>query len=152
MAHLTNPLHTGSLEVFHSLINSYAPKRQEFELNVQDARVKLAILDHNNNVGKQQARVKSTKRGSGKKGAKRWRFVCSKLTKEWVPKPIMEPKSFSFVFKILEEIVERKQAGQKINIKALDVENRLQSPKNIAYTERPSTSTILERYFQRYKK
>ena len=55
MVHLTNAHHTGNLEVFRSLVNSYAPKRKELELNVQDARVKLAILDHNTNVGKQQA-------------------------------------------------------------------------------------------------
>ena len=48
---LANANHTGNLEVFHSLINTYAPKRQEFELNVQNARVQLAIIDHNENVG-----------------------------------------------------------------------------------------------------
>ena len=108
MEQLTNPLHTGSLEVFHSLINCYAPKRLGFELNVQDARIKLAIIDHNNNVGKEQARIWKVKHGSGKEGELRFKYVSSKLSKEWVPKPIMDPKSFSFVFKILEDIVERK--------------------------------------------
>ena len=52
MGQLVNPLHTGSLEVFHSLINSYASKRNHFELNVMDARIKLAILDHNCNISR----------------------------------------------------------------------------------------------------
>ena len=73
MEQLTNPLHTGSLEVFHSLINCYAPKRLGFELNVQDARVKLAIIDHNNNVGKEQARIRKVKHGSGKEGELRFK-------------------------------------------------------------------------------
>ena len=46
MDDLTKPYHTGSLEVLHSLINSYTTKRQEFAINVMDARVKLAVIDH----------------------------------------------------------------------------------------------------------
>ena len=108
MEQLTNPLHTGSLEVFHSLINCYAPKRLGFELNVQDARVKLAIINHNNNVGKEQARIRKVKHGSGKEGELRFKYVSSKLSKEWVPKPIMDPKSFSKFWKI--SLSEKKQA------------------------------------------
>ena len=61
MEQLTKPLHTGSLEVFHSLTNCYAQKRLGFELNIQDARVKLPIIDQNNNVGKEQARIRKVK-------------------------------------------------------------------------------------------
>ena len=50
MAKLSEPYHAGYLEVFHSLLTSHAPKRQEFEINVMDARIKLAVLDHNSNV------------------------------------------------------------------------------------------------------
>ena len=86
MGQLVNPLHTGSLEVFHSLINSYASKRNHFELNVMDARIKLAILDHNCNISRKQATVQRPRVGSGKKGEKQWKYISSKLSKEWVAK------------------------------------------------------------------
>lgn len=86
MEHLVNPYHTGSLEVFHSLINSYASKRNQFELNVMDSRVKVAILDHNCNVHRQQATVNFERKGSQKKGDKQWKYVSSKLSKEWIAK------------------------------------------------------------------
>ena len=146
MPKLTKTYHTGNLEVFHSLINSYAPKRQEFELNVMDARVKLAVLDHNNNVGRKQAKIKVQRTGSGKVGENKWRFVSSKLSKEWVAKPIMDPKSYEFIDKIIEEIVERKVQGQDIKTKSSELTNRLKSPKNIAYTERPEISSILAKH------
>ena len=146
MVHLTKPYHTGSLEVFHSLINSYAPKRQAFELNVMSARIKLAILDHNNNVGRKQAVVSHEKKGSAKKGDKKWRFVSSKLSKEWVAKPVMEKKSYSFINKILADVIERKMKGQKTTVKVSEIPNRLKGPKNIAFTERPDVNSILEKH------
>ena len=101
MGQLVNPLHTGSLEVFHSLINSYASKRNHFELNVMDARIKLAILDHNCNISRKQATVQRPRVGSGKKEKKQWKYISSKLSKEWVTKEIKEKKSYSFVTKLL---------------------------------------------------
>ena len=154
MDHLTKPYHTGSLEVYHSLINSYASKRQEFDINVMDARVKLAILDHNHNVNRAQATITKERKGSQEKGTKQWKFISSKLSKEWVAKPKKEAKSVEFVYSLLREVVERKLSGENINVKVDDLEGRLKSPSNIAYTPRPETSTILEKYsvMRRFKK
>lgn len=44
MPQLADPYHTGNIEVFHSLLNHYAPKINEFDLHVMDARVKLAAM------------------------------------------------------------------------------------------------------------
>lgn len=154
MDHLVNPLHTGSIEVFHSLVNSYAPKRLEFELNVMDARVKVAVIDHNSNVGRQQAVITSERKGSGKKGEKQWKIVSSKLSKNWVAKETKEAKSYDFVKTLLTEVIKRKEKGEKINQKASELANRLVSPKNIAFTERPERQLVLEKHFkiQRFKK
>ena len=43
MVHLSKPFHTRNVEVFNSLVNMYAPKRQEFDFHVMDGRVKLAV-------------------------------------------------------------------------------------------------------------
>ena len=146
MNHLTQPYHTGSLEVFHSLINSYATKQQEFELNVMDACIKLAIIDHNFNVNRNQAIVRKEKQGSGKIGEKCFKYVSSKIAKDLVAKPVKEQKSYEFIKKLMKEVVERKLQGSSINVKACNLENNLKSLLNIAYTERPEKSNILENY------
>ena len=45
-------MHTGNLENLHSLILAYAPKRLDFDPPGYRARVQLAIIDHNRNVGR----------------------------------------------------------------------------------------------------
>ena len=58
MVHLVEPYHTGSLEVFHSLINVYATKSQEFDFNTMNDQVEITVLDHNNNVSQKQDVIK----------------------------------------------------------------------------------------------
>ena len=49
---LTGFHHTGSLEVFHSLLLKYCPKRQHFSYVGMQARIELTIFDHNYNEHK----------------------------------------------------------------------------------------------------
>lgn len=154
MEQLTEPFHTGSLEIFHSLLNSYASKRYEFELNVMDARVKLAVLDHNCNVNREQAVVSKEHKGSQKKGSAQWKYVSSRLSKDWVAKERKVAKSTTFVSSLLLEVVNLKAKGEDTTKKVTEIENRLTSPKNIAYTERPNKSLILAKHVstKRFKK
>ena len=39
--------HTGNIEVFHSLLTKYVPKRQEFDQDQMQARTTIAVIDHN---------------------------------------------------------------------------------------------------------
>ena len=50
---LNHGLHTGALENLNSLILVYAPKRLDFDPPGYNARVQLAIIDHNRNVGRE---------------------------------------------------------------------------------------------------
>lgn len=62
VAHLTSPqflsqvrqmahgTHTGALEVLHSSMLAYAPKRLDFDPASYNARIQLAVIDHNENV------------------------------------------------------------------------------------------------------
>ena len=45
--------HTGQLEVLHSLLLSYVSKRVNFNPEAYEGRVKLAIIDHNANCGRE---------------------------------------------------------------------------------------------------
>lgn len=148
MAQITKPYHTGSVEVFHSLINSYASKRQEFELNVMDARVKLAVIDHNSNINRKQAVVRKERQGSASKGEKQWKIVSSRLSKDWVAKEKKEPKSVAFVSELLSNVVQRKRSGEKIAKKVSEVPDRIETAKNIAYTERPEICVILDKHYK----
>ena len=55
---LTGFHHTGALEVFHSLILKYCPKRQHFSYVGMQVHIELAILDHNYNTNRKQATTK----------------------------------------------------------------------------------------------
>ena len=59
---LTGFHHTGSLEVFHSLLLKYCPKRQHFSYIGMQARLELAILDHNYNTDRKQATTRTGKK------------------------------------------------------------------------------------------
>ena len=52
------------------------------------ARVELAALDHNANVGREQARIKKPNSVSAQEGDLQYRTAFSKQTKQWVVKPI----------------------------------------------------------------
>ena len=65
--------HTGALEVFHSLMLKYLPKRKHFTYSGVLARTQLAALDHNHNCSRAQAVVKSGTR----KGQQRFKVEIS---------------------------------------------------------------------------
>ena len=45
----------GNLEVFHSFMLKFAPKRIHFEKDTMVARTQLAAVDHNENTGRAKA-------------------------------------------------------------------------------------------------
>ena len=50
---LTEFYHTGQLEVYHSLLLKYCPKREHFSFNGMGAHTQLAAIDHNDSERKQ---------------------------------------------------------------------------------------------------
>ena len=63
--------HTGIIEVFHSLILAYAPKRINYEPDTYTARIRLAVQDHNENV------QRPVKRGDYFNVLEKWNAVWS---------------------------------------------------------------------------
>lgn len=86
MEHLVNSCHTGALEVFHNSLLKYCPKRQEFAYPHMQARMHLAVLDHNMNVNRKQAVVKRATKSSGAVGTPRFTMAYSKAQRKWVAK------------------------------------------------------------------
>ena len=63
-----------------------------------DARIKLAVIDHNNNLDRQQDVDKQQRKNSGKVGEKNWKLPCVKVSKDCTARPVMEPKSYKIHF------------------------------------------------------
>ena len=97
IAKLSDFCHTGQLEVFHSLLTKYCPKRQHFSYMGMNVRMQLAILDHNYNIERQQATTLQ--------GQARFKQVFPKSQKRWVAKAIKEDKKFDYLVAMLEEVV-----------------------------------------------
>ena len=112
IAKLTEFHHTGELESYHSLITKYAPKREHFCYNGMVARTQLAVLNHNANGSRSQAKVK---KGSNQ-DEKRFKIVCSKLRKNWVAKEIKMSKSYSYVEGMMNDVILCKK-GKKFKYK-----------------------------------
>jgi hypothetical protein len=85
MGKLTSSVHTGSLEVFHSVLLKYCPKRVQFSYKGMLARLKLTVLDHNYNL---QREVSTTADGT-----ERFKQEWSKRRKEWSIKPTYTRKT-----------------------------------------------------------
>ncbi|KAK3745443.1 hypothetical protein QZH41_005084 [Actinostola sp. cb2023] len=62
LAKLTNFCHTGGLEVYHSMMLKYCPKRQHFSNKGMVARTQLAAIDNNHNTDRNQAVIQKGER------------------------------------------------------------------------------------------
>ena len=82
MVHLTNFSHTGILEVYHSVLNKWAPKSIHFFNKGLVARCKFAAIDFNQRKTLEQAKMKS------RDG--RYNVCFSKIKKTWSAKPIKD--------------------------------------------------------------
>lgn len=135
--------HTGNLEVYHSLLLKYAPKRQHFSYKGMVARTQLAVIDHNCNTGRRQATVIN----GTKQGEKRYKVVFPKGRKKWVVKPVLERKSFAFVQQLMEGVLLFKddKSQQTSTIPG-------SIPKNIAPTPRPSKDEVVAAHMSRMGK
>lgn len=138
---MTEYHHTGNLEVFHSLLLKYAPKRKHFSYQGMIGRTQLAIMDHNANCDRPQA---TTTKGDNK-GETRYKVVFPKNRKTWVAKPILEKKSFTFVKELIDEVRECKSKLQRQKTPA-------KIPKNIATVPRPPKEEVIKMHISRIVK
>ena len=89
--------HTGSLEVYHSLMTKYVPKRQKFDFDQMNARTALAVIDHNMS----RDRIQMT----NKKGEKLFKLGCTKANALWVVKSRYERKTYDWVSAMMVRVV-----------------------------------------------
>lgn len=132
--------HTGNLEVYHSMMLKYCPKRQHFSHEGMIARTQLAALDNNHNCSRKQAVVKQ---GSSQ-GSLRYNLVFPKVRKTWVVKPIKQEKEYPYINILIENILQCKRSK-----KTKDSTQRLS--KNIATKEKPDKVTAIKAHISRFQ-
>ncbi len=135
---LTHAVHTGGLEVFHSLGTKYCPKRQYFSYKGMLIRSELAVLDHNNNLNRTQAATAD--------GQPRYTHVYPKRTKTWIAKPMREGKSHKWRLQLVKEI-RRFQQGER-SAQTVPVPEDL--PPNIADDPRPPKEELIANQQSRF--
>ena len=139
---LTEFHHTGELEVYHSLLLKYVPKRLHYSYKGMVARTQLAVIDHNSNTGRKQATVTRGKN----KGNKKYKLVFPKRQKKWVAKPVKTRKSYSFVEDLMEAVFSFEDTKTDDKDTTDDEDNTTTPasiPKNIAPIPRPSREEII---------
>ncbi|XP_056425796.1 uncharacterized protein LOC130367402 [Hyla sarda] len=144
---LSSFCHTGELEVYHSIVLKYRPKRIHFYMDSMVARTQLAAMDHNNNVGRIRAVVRKATDAGEPMGTVRHRYEYSKARRAWVVKPVYEPTCQDFLFEVMTEIIEMVR-----NPDDSDWHSRRESlPRNIAPTPRPDPADLLADYMSRFE-
>ena len=136
--HLSKFCHTGNLEVFHSVLDKYFPKRLHFTLEGMIARTQLAVLDYNCGSNNTQATTKD--------GERRYKHIFSKMTQNWVMKKISKTKDREYIHELLSSTLEASPdtTGDKLP--------RIGSIlPNIAPIEKPDKEEAIENMKTRFK-
>lgn len=98
--HITGFCHTGQLEVYHSVLLKYAPKRQHFSYEGMWCRTQLAAIDHNYHVGRKQAVTRT--------GRPRFSIVYPKSfsgKRKWVAKTVKTEKDYPYRDDMMKDVV-----------------------------------------------
>ena len=130
--------HTGQLEVYHSLLNKYCPKRLSFSYPGMIARTQLATLDHNSGLGR--------KHDSTADGKLKYKIVHTKITNQWVAKNVLEPKNKLYLADLTKEFL--LLCGGKSEAQAAHIPA---TPQNMAPTENSGKEAVVARMVSRFK-
>uniref|UniRef100_A0A803KFX0 THAP-type domain-containing protein n=1 Tax=Xenopus tropicalis TaxID=8364 RepID=A0A803KFX0_XENTR len=140
--------HTGDLENFHSKVLKYKPKRISFKMDAMIARTSLGALSHNRNVHRHQAVVKRATKTSLAFGEKRFKIVFPKMKKDWIAKPVYEDVIDEHLLDITSDSI--KILTGEIGHDWVSISKQM--PQNIATTERPEKSEVIEKHMSRFSR
>ncbi|XP_033101507.1 uncharacterized protein LOC117104760 [Anneissia japonica] len=145
LEHAVEFCHTGNLEVFHSMLLKYMPKRSRFGHECMIARGMLAVIDHNLNVHREH--------GTLSDGGKQYKLEWSKRSKQFVVKRIKEAKDYSFREQLMIGVFERAVNGDKSRSTLLDPESTrlIEEHKKSKRGEKPSKEEAVAGHMSRMK-
>ena len=105
------------------------------------ARTQLAALDHNNNINRDKAVIKS----GTNKGQDRYKMIFAKTQKQWVVKAMKEKKEYQYIDKLLAEVV---NACKTEEIELVHHGENL--PKNISKSCPPRKEVLVKEHQSRF--
>ena len=143
LANLTDFCHTGGLEVYHSMILKYCPKREHFSYKGMVARTQLAAIDNNHNTGRKQAVIQRGERV----GEARYRPCFPKMHRRWVVKPVLEKKSYAFLPELQKKVLGMCNGTEDpLEPTAVDL------PPNIASEPAPGKQDLIKKHRSRFSR
>ncbi|KAM3909755.1 uncharacterized protein RB166_021625 [Leptodactylus fuscus] len=107
LRHLFTFCHPGDIELFHSAILKYRPKRGDFVKDSVKARIRLAGLHHNHNIH----RVQHVRKATVRPATQRRLAVCSKDRKQQLLCAVYEPSNQRFLLDIMKDVLELVEAS-----------------------------------------
>ena len=146
---MTEGIHTGDLESIHSLYIKYVPKRKMFSVEGMQARLRLAALDNNHHVDRQQATTRN--------GELRFKLQYSKPAGTYIAKPIKVAKTYDFRTELLCGVVQRCHATTRVpHQPAASIETD-STVARVTLGERagihkPTKKEAIDQYVSRFKK
>lgn len=133
LPHLTRFCHTGNLEVFHTMLLKYCPKRQHFTYNSMKARLMLAALDWN---------CKSRSAVTNEEGQIVQDLVYSKRRKMWVTRTRYDRRN-NHIESLMDRVVYVKE--NQVTLPPLRVPKTGISA-HVARTAKPQSVTRISRF------
>ncbi|KAJ8019112.1 hypothetical protein HOLleu_42525 [Holothuria leucospilota] len=109
------------------------------------ARMHLAVLDHNMNVNRKQAVVKRVTKSSGAIGTPKFTMAYSKAERKWVAKKVYEGKSYRYVHGMMADSIR----GFEGRLKYEAVRNPVR-PENIAKVPKPVKTILVSQLKSRF--
>ena len=131
------------LEVYHSMMFKYVPKREHFSYNGMIARTQLAAIDDNENAGGGQDVILK----GNNAGEARYRRCFPKAHKRWVVKPIMQPKTYIFLPELQRGALKKCEDGN-----AVALVRGVNLPQNIASEPAPNKQELICRHRSRFSR
>ena len=136
LKHCTKFMHSGNLEVFHSVLLKFCPKRIHFSLNGMIARTELAILHFNSVVSTDYAETKA--------GKQVFKHEYSKITNSWVIKRVRAKPEKCYIRQLLDEVMRLIISNEK-SLPITSVQS------NIARIEKPKKEDSIRSMKSRFK-
>ena len=122
LPYFTEFKHTGNLEVYHSLLLKYCPKRLRFSHNVMIARTQLAVMHFNSIINAEQVFTKDN--------VPRYKLQYSKISQSYVVKAIKQAPEKEYLQDLIQLIVDTVKYGKQLTLPQVPQFSSTGTPSN----------------------